>query len=90
LAIPINTVTGNEGAQAFYTNGNRSAVADEKGRFVIEKLHHGEYELRLNTMVRVDQESWTGAPGTSAVTQRVTVGSGSETMVKLTLGPSSK
>jgi hypothetical protein len=89
-ASPINTATGNEGAPAFHTNGDRSSVVDEKGRFVIEKLHIGEYELSLNVWVRVSQTDWSGARGMPEVKQRVSVGSGSETMVKLTLGPSSK
>ncbi|HEU0186204.1 MAG TPA: carboxypeptidase regulatory-like domain-containing protein [Blastocatellia bacterium] len=73
-----------------YSGSSGSAVADEKGRFVIEKLIPGEYELRLNAMVRESLESWSSAPGTSGVTQRVAVSSGSETVVKLTLGPSRK
>ncbi|HEY6403577.1 MAG TPA: hypothetical protein VI479_19300 [Blastocatellia bacterium] len=73
-----------------YLGSSGSAVADEKGRFVIEKLIPGEYELRLNAMVRENLESWSSAPGTSEVTQRVAVSSGAETVVKLTLGPSRK
>jgi len=84
-ATPIKTTTANEGMPAFHTNSNGSAFADEKGRFVIERLIPGEYELSLNAMVREGQDSWTSAPGTSQVKQRVTVSSGSETMVKLTL-----
>jgi protocatechuate 3,4-dioxygenase beta subunit len=86
-ATPIKTAVGNEG---FYSGSSGSAVADEKGRFVIERLNPGEYELRLNAMVRVSRTDWSGAPGTSEVKQRVTVGGGSETMVNLTLGPSRK
>ncbi|HEU0180390.1 MAG TPA: carboxypeptidase-like regulatory domain-containing protein [Blastocatellia bacterium] len=84
-ATPIKTTTANEGMPAFHTNSNGSAFADEKGRFVIERLTPGEYELSLNAMVREGQDFWTSAPGTSQVKQRVTVRSGSETMVKLTL-----
>jgi protocatechuate 3,4-dioxygenase beta subunit len=88
LAVPIKAADGSEG---FYSGGSvGSVVADEKGRFVIERLSPGEYELRLYAMVRVSRIDWTSAPGTSMVTQRVTVGSGSETMVNLTLGPSRK
>jgi hypothetical protein len=89
-ANPIETATGNEGMPAFHNNGNRSTVVDEKGRFMIENLAPGEYELRLYAMVRVSQSMWTSAPGTNEVKQRVTVGSGSEIMVKLALGSSSK
>ena len=71
-------------------NGDRSTVADEKGRFVIEGLVPGEYELRLSSMVRVGQEFWSSAPGIDIVNRRVTVGSGAETTVNLILGPPRK
>ena len=86
-ATPIKTTAGNEGMPPFHTNGNRSVVADEKGRFLIERLEPGEYELRLNAMLRVGQYEWSSAPGTSEVRRRVTVGGGVETMVKVTLEP---
>jgi protocatechuate 3,4-dioxygenase beta subunit len=89
-ATPANTATSNEGMPAYYTTVNGHAVADEKGRFVIEGLPPGEYELQLNAMVRVDQRNWSSAPGTIAVRRRVTVSSGSETMVKLSLDPPRK
>lgn len=86
-ANPIKTTAGNEGIPAFHTNGARSAAPDEKGRFVIEGLIPGEYELALNAMVRVGQNDWSSAPGTSEVRRRVIVSSGAETVVNLTLGP---
>jgi protocatechuate 3,4-dioxygenase beta subunit len=87
-ATPVKAAAGSEG---FYSGGsNGFVVADEKGRFVIERLSPGEYELRLTAMGRVSRNEWSGAPGMPEVTQRVTVGSGAETMVKLTLGPSRK
>jgi Carboxypeptidase regulatory-like domain len=86
-ATPIKTTAGNEAAPAFHRNDNRSAVADEKGRFVIEGLTPGEYELSPNAWVRVGLEEWSSAPGTSGVSRRVTVSSGGETVVNLTLGP---
>jgi hypothetical protein len=89
-ATQIKTTTGNEGMPAFQTNGARSTVADEKGRFVIERLTPGEYELSLSAMIRVGQSFWSSAPGTSVVKRRVTVSSGAETMVNLTLGPARK
>jgi hypothetical protein len=64
-------------------------TADEKRRFVIEKLTSGEYELSLNAMVRVSQHSWSSAPGTSEVKRRVIL-SGPETVVNLILGPARK
>jgi hypothetical protein len=89
-AAPINTMMENESAPAFHNNLNRFTVADEKGRFVIEGLSPGEYELRLNAMVRVDQQNWSSARGTSEVKQRVTVSGGSETVVRFNLSPSPK
>jgi carboxypeptidase family protein len=86
-ATPIKTTAGNEAASAFHSNDNRSAVADEKGRFVIESLTPGEYELGLNAMVRVGRADWSSAPGISGVSRRVTVSSGAETVVTLSLGP---
>lgn len=88
-ATPIKPTAGDEVYPVFHKN-NRYAAADEKGRFVIERLVPGEYELRLNAMVRVGQYNWSSAPGTSEITRRVTVSSGSETMVKLTLDPARK
>jgi hypothetical protein len=38
-------------------------------------------------MVRVGQNDWSSAPGTSQVKQRVTVSNGAETTVKFTLDP---
>jgi len=87
LATPVKTTAGNDAATAFHTNGPRSTVADGKGRFVIERLTSGEYELSLYAMIRVSQYEWSGAPGMSGVTRRVTVSSGAETVVNLTLGP---
>jgi hypothetical protein len=88
-AIPIKTTAGDEVYPVFHTN-NRYAVADEKGRFLIERLTLGEYELRLNAMLPVGRNEWSSAPGTSEIKQRVTVSSGAETMVKLTLDPARK
>jgi hypothetical protein len=84
---PIKTTTGNEGMPAFNNNGASSVVADEKGRFVIERLTPGEYELSLTPIVRVSQNQWRNAPGMNGLNQRVTVSGGVETMVKLTLDP---
>ena len=84
-ATPIKTTTGNEAIPASHRNKSRFVVTDEKGRFVIERLAPGEYELSLNAMVRVGQYEWSSAPGTSEVKQRVTVSDGAEAMIKLTL-----
>jgi protocatechuate 3,4-dioxygenase beta subunit len=85
-ANPIRTTADNESQPAF-DSGGRDARADGKGRFVIERLASGEYELRLNVMVRVSQNEWSDAQGTSQVKQRVTVNNGAETTVKFTLDP---
>jgi hypothetical protein len=85
-ADPIRTTADNESQPAFDSGGG-GARADGKGRFVIERLAPGEYELRLNVMVRVGQNDWSSAPGTSQVKQRVTVSNGAETAVKFTLDP---
>ena len=89
-ATPIETTTSNQGVPAFYTNETGSAVADEKGRFVIERLIPGEYELRLAVMERVSQSMTQGVEGIDEITQRVTVKSGVETPVNLTLDLSRK
>jgi Carboxypeptidase regulatory-like domain len=85
----IETTTRNEGIPAFYTDYAGSAVVDEKGRFVIEKLVPGEYKLRLLPMVRVSRESSEGAPE-DEINERVIVRAGVETPVKLTLDLSRK
>jgi hypothetical protein len=89
-ATPIETTTSNQGIPAFYTNETGSAVADEKGRFVIERLIPREYELRLAVMERVSQGMTQGVEGIDEITQRVTVKSGVETPVNLTLDLSRK
>ena len=60
-------------------------MADEKGRFVIERLIAGEYDVTLTAVVNVSQFEWDKAPGISAVKQRVTVSGGAETPVKMIL-----
>ena len=86
LADPIRATADNESKPAF-DSGGRGAMADGKGRFVIERLAPGEYELTLFPMVRVSQNEWNGAPGASAVKRRVTVSNGAETTVIFTLDP---
>jgi hypothetical protein len=89
-ANPIKTTVGNEASPAFYTINGRNAVADEKGRFVIERLTPGEYALGLNAIVRVGQNEWSVVPGISGVRRRVTVSSGAETEVTLVVDLSQK
>lgn len=89
-ATPIEMTTRNEGFPAFNTNNGRRVEADEKGRFVIERLVPGEYELRLIPTVRVSQDISREVERLEAINQRATVKSGVETTVKLTLDLSRK
>jgi protocatechuate 3,4-dioxygenase beta subunit len=89
-AAPIEMTTRNEGIPAFHGNVGGFAEADEKGRFVIERLVPGEYELRLTTIVRVGRAVSHGVGGMNEINQRVIVKSGVETTVKLTLDLSRK
>lgn len=88
-AGPIGTAEGRENYPAFRT-GWGYTMADEKGRFVIERLVAGEYDLTLQVTVRVNQYDWSGASGMKPIKQRVTVSSGAETPVKITLDPARK
>ncbi len=90
VVTPIEPTTDNVVIPAFYTNRNGYAVADEKGRFMIERLVPGEYELTLNPMVRLSRSMSRGVDGTDEIGQRITVNSGVETPVKLTLDLSRK
>src|SRR5262245_8983511 len=83
-ATPMKTTTSDTGYPTF-SQGGGYAVADEKGRFVIERLIAGEYEVTLTAVVKVSQFEWDKAPGISAVKQRVTVSGGTETPVKMLL-----
>jgi hypothetical protein len=86
MADPIRTTAENDSQPAF-DSGGRGAAADGKGRFIIERLTSGEYELTLIPMVRVSQNEWTDAPGVTAVKRRVAVSNGVETTVIFTLDP---
>jgi hypothetical protein len=81
-ATPMKTTTSDGGYPTFRQGGGY-AVADEKGRFVIERLIAGEYEVTLTAVVKMSQFEWDKAPGISAVKQRVTVNGGTETPVKM-------
>jgi protocatechuate 3,4-dioxygenase beta subunit len=80
-AYPAVSTAGDRVNQAFQSAGG-STFADEKGRFVIENLAAGEYELTLTPMKRVEHNQWSGK---SEANHRVIVRSGAETTVKLTL-----
>jgi hypothetical protein len=83
-ATPMKTTTSDGGYPTFI-QGSGFAMADEKGRFVIEKLIAGEYEVALTTVVKMNQSVWHRVPGISPVKQRVTVSGGTETPVKMLL-----
>ncbi|MBO0857550.1 MAG: hypothetical protein J2P21_03675 [Chloracidobacterium sp.] len=90
-AAPGEIAPSNEGIPAFYTNNNSGfATPDEKGRFVIERLAPGEYELRLNVTMRVRPGELWAVGGLDQIKQHVTVLSGVETPAKLTLDLSRK
>jgi protocatechuate 3,4-dioxygenase beta subunit len=80
-AYPVAATAGDRVNQAFQSAGG-STFANEKGRFVIENLAAGEYELTLTPMKRVEHNQWSGE---SEANHRVIVNSGAETTVKLTL-----
>ena len=88
-AIPIRIAADNE-PQPAHDSGSSGATADGKGRFVIEGLAPGEYELTLKTTVGEGPFKWRSAPGTIPVSQRVTVSNGAVTAVKFTLDLSRK
>jgi len=81
--ILARSESDNEPQRGFDLSGG-SAMADGKGRFVIERLAPGEYELTLSTRVRVSPNEWRSEAG-SEIKQRVTVSNGAETTVKFTL-----
>jgi protocatechuate 3,4-dioxygenase beta subunit len=76
-----------EGVAAFFDATGGSAEVDDKGRFVIEGLLPGEYQLTLMTTSRAETNSPfrpdDGAP--APVTQKVIVTKGQEAQVTLTL-----
>jgi len=83
--FPVRT-TSDQGYRTFQSVYGY-AESDEKGRFVIERLVAGEYELTLFAIVRDSQYGLRVAPGTSEIKQRVTVSSGAETPVMFTFDP---
>ena len=81
-----------EGGAALFGASGGSAEVDDKGRFVIEGLLPGEYELTLMTTSRADTYSPPrpndGVP--APVTQKVLVTKGQEAQVTMTLDLSKK
>jgi len=80
---PIRTTAGDGTIPVFYS-GYSGVNADEKGRFVIENLAAGEYELTLNVFDR-SQNAWSNVTGPGGVKQRITVSSAAETPAKFIL-----
>jgi hypothetical protein len=64
--------------------GRASVWTDEKGRFVIERLAPGEYELSFIEVKRTGPNGWGAVQGTGGFMQRVTVNGGVETAIKFT------
>jgi hypothetical protein len=89
-AAPVEMTVRNDSIPAFYMNNGGYAEMDEKGRFVIERLTPGEYDLRLYAVARVMSNGSRRAEDVGEIKQRVTVMSGVETAVKLTLDLSRK
>jgi len=83
-AVPIGTTEGEDVYPAFQPPSGYGVV-DDKGRFVIERLAAGEYELKLNVYVKVGQNDWKTPPGMKEVKQRVVVNGAAVTPVKFTL-----
>ncbi len=83
-AIPIRTVTADDGIPAFQSRAV-DVVVDNKGRFVIERLASGEYELTLTVIERTGQNEWSGSRAVSEFKQRITVNSGAESPAKFLL-----
>jgi len=80
------------GGAASSGDSGGSAEVDEKGRFVIEGLLPGEYQLRLTAMPRGDTNS---PPGVDVnlpkpITQKVVVTKGQEARVTITVDLSKK
>ena len=68
------------GLPPFISEGGYGQV-DEKGRFLIERLAPGDYEVGVNAVGR------NNADGAEAVKQRATINNGTETSVTITYDP---
>ena len=81
-----------EGVASFFGSSGHSAEVDDKGRFVIEGLLPGEYQLTLMATSRADANSPPrpndGVP--EPVTQKALVTKGQEAQVTMTLDLSKK
>jgi protocatechuate 3,4-dioxygenase beta subunit len=68
-----------------YSPGGASSTADEKGRFVIERLLPGEYQLSAYVTFRIGRNSTMNDGKIGSPLQRVTVTNAAESIVELTL-----
>jgi hypothetical protein len=68
-----------------YSPGGVSTNADEKGRFVIEGLLPGEYQVSAHVTFRVGRNSTMSDGKIGSPLQRVTVTNAAESTVELTL-----
>ncbi|MBO0719348.1 MAG: carboxypeptidase regulatory-like domain-containing protein [Blastocatellia bacterium] len=84
FAAPVN-VPVTDGGYSGYQPRSGSAEADEKGRFVIEELPAGEYELTLQPMLRTGANQYQSVIGVDGIKQRVTISRGGEAEVKFVL-----
>jgi len=83
----VSASSEKEGGASFFGAPGGSAEVDDKGRFVIEGLLPGEYQLTLMTTSRADSNSTfrpeDGVP--APVTQKVIVTKGQEAQVTMSL-----
>jgi hypothetical protein len=68
-----------------YSPGGMSTTADEKGRFVIERLLPGEYQVGAYVIFRIGRGSTMNDGKIGSPPQRVAVTNAAETTVELTL-----
>jgi protocatechuate 3,4-dioxygenase beta subunit len=73
----------------FQTEGGYSLV-DDKGRFLLERLAPGEYEVSVNAFVRNNANGGQEQAPVEAVKQRVAVSDGAETPVTIAFDPARK
>jgi hypothetical protein len=90
--MSVTASSEKEDGAALFAASSRSAEVDDKGRFVIEGLLPGEYQLTLMTTSRADTNS-PFRPDDDVpepVTQKVIVTKGQEAQVTMTLDLSKK
>jgi hypothetical protein len=90
--MSVTASSEKEGGASLFHDSGGSAEVDDKGRFVIEGLLPGEYQLTLMTTSKADTNSPSrpddGVP--APITQKVIVTKGQEAQVTMTLNLSKK